>query len=421
MVNRRSAIKAMVAAALPAMAGFGARRDGRIVLRFWNGFTGPDGTTTLALVRQFNRENPDLELRMQRIEWPVYYRKLYVAGLGGRAPEVFVLHTDSLRRFAEAGMVRPIDDLVASGFPVSDIDRNVWQAAGLGGKQYGLPIDVHPLCLYYNRRLLLEAGVDRPPTDLAGFMAVARRVTRPSRDPEQLRWGFSISNPSPTAYSIMRQFGGRVFTPDASHCTLASPANVAALQLLADLVHRERVAAPFMDFDPWVGFRQGRVGMTWNGIYMLPDLQKQRDLDFAAAPVPRLGKQPAVWGNTHNFCLKAGLEPRVADAAWRFPRFYSDHALDWAQAGQVPARRSLRASRRFAGMAAQRHCAAEIPYIAYMPQIPFLFEFQTEFDLAVERALRGTASAAEALRAAEDNVNKIIARRIAEGADGPGR
>ncbi|MCX6360751.1 MAG: extracellular solute-binding protein [Armatimonadetes bacterium] len=391
------------------------------MIRFWNGFTGPDGGTTLTLVRQFNRDNPGIELRMQRIEWPVYYRKLYVAGLGGRAPEVFVLHTDSLRRFAEAGMVRPIDDLVGAAFPVADIDQNVWRAAQLGDKHYGLPIDVHPLCLYYNRRLLHEAGFEQPPTDLAEFLAVARRITRASRDPEAVRWGFSISNPSPTVYSVMRQFGGRPFTPDASRCTLSEPANVAALRLLADLIHKERVAAPFIDFDPWVGFRQGKVGMTWNGIFMLPDLRKQKDLDFAAAPVACLGKQPAVWGNTHNFCLRAGLAPREAEAAWRFVRFYSDHALDWAEAGQVPARRSLRASRRFRGMAVQSQCAAEVPYVAYMPQIPFLFEFQTEFDLAVERALRGTATAAEALAGAEANVNKIIARRTAEGAVGTHR
>ena len=52
--------------------------------------------------------------------------------------------------------------------------------------------------------------------------------------------------------------------------------------------------------------------------------------------------------------------------------------------------------------------------MAYMPRIPFLFEFQTEFDLAVERALRGSATAAAALATAEANVNRIIARRNAE-------
>lgn len=416
MSRRLWALPALACIAL--LAGCGARQDRRVVVRFWNGFTGPDGGRTLQLVRRFNQANPDVEVRMQRIEWPTYYRKLYVAGLGGRAPECFVLHTSAMRRFAEAGLVRPIDDLAARGFPVADLAPNVWRATRFSGKHYGLPIDVHTLGLYYNRRLLREAGFDRPPDDLAGFMKVARAVTRRSEDPNAVRWGFAVSNGYPTAYTLMRQFGGPMFTPDGSRCTLADPRNIAALQFMADLTHKDRVAPSYADFDPWVGFRQGKVGMTWNGIFMLPDLQKQKDLDFGAAPVALLGSQRAVWGDTHNFCIRAGLGTRQTEAAWRFIRFYSDHSLDWAEAGQVPARRSQRESARFAGMRVQSEFAKQVPYVTYMPQITFLFEFQTEFELAVERAVRGTVTTAEALATAEANVNKIIARRKAEQADG---
>src|SRR5271170_2863571 len=67
-----------------------------ITLRFWNGFTGPDGRTMLAIIKRFNQQNPDIHVVMQRMEWATMYNKLFVAGLGGRAPEVFVIHTDTL-------------------------------------------------------------------------------------------------------------------------------------------------------------------------------------------------------------------------------------------------------------------------------------------------------------------------------------
>ncbi|MFY8052261.1 MAG: ABC transporter substrate-binding protein, partial [Armatimonadaceae bacterium] len=54
-------------------------------VRFWNGFTGPDGRTMLGLVRKFNAENPDIHVVMQRMDWGTFYNKLFVAGLGGRA------------------------------------------------------------------------------------------------------------------------------------------------------------------------------------------------------------------------------------------------------------------------------------------------------------------------------------------------
>src|ERR1700750_2087616 len=78
------------------------RASDPIDLRFWNGFTGPDGRTMLEIVKKFNESHPDIHVTMQRMEWGTYYNKLFVAGLGGRAPEVFVIQTDSLSRFMSA-------------------------------------------------------------------------------------------------------------------------------------------------------------------------------------------------------------------------------------------------------------------------------------------------------------------------------
>ena len=80
-------------------------------LAFWNGFTGPDGVVMLKIIEDFNRENPDVEVAMQRIPWATYYNKLTVAGSDGRGPEIFVVHTDALPRIRRAGFVADISDL----------------------------------------------------------------------------------------------------------------------------------------------------------------------------------------------------------------------------------------------------------------------------------------------------------------------
>ena len=67
----------------------GAGKQGKQTVRFWNVFTGPDGRTMLKLIKRFNQENPDIHVIMQRMDAATYYNKLFVAGLGGRAPEVF--------------------------------------------------------------------------------------------------------------------------------------------------------------------------------------------------------------------------------------------------------------------------------------------------------------------------------------------
>ena len=134
------------------------------------------------------------------------------------------------------------------------------------------------------------------------------------------------------------------------------------------------------------------------------------------APVPRIGPRPAVWADSHNLCLRQGMDERRLRAAWRFVKYLSDHSLDWAEGGQVPVRRSLRDTERFRKMKVQAAFARQIADVRYLPSLPFVFEFETELGIAVDRAVRGSASPEEALRTAAANVNRVIARRRAAGA-----
>lgn len=405
----------LLAGSLP---GCRSARTRVVTIRYWNGFTGPDGRTMLRLVKRFNRENPDVNVLMQRMDWATYYNKLFVAGLGGRAPEIFVLQTHAVPRFAQANFVRGVDDLTAqpNSVDVSDIDANIWRAVSVGNKHYGIPLDIWPMGMYYNCRLFREAGIvdargePKPPTNGHEFLEAMHKLTRPASGGNPEQWGFVFTNFESNVYSLMRQFGGQFFTPDNARCLLNDPRNVAALQYCVDLIRKEKVAPPPENYDAWIGFRQGKIGMVFEGIYMLADLQKQQGLDYGGAPVPQVGDRQAVWAGSHNLCLRGDLQGAELKAAWRFIKFLSDNSLDWAAGGQVPVRRSLRETSRFHAMAVQSAFAREIPYVVYLPRLSFIFEFQTEFNTAVEKALRGSATPQEALDTATANINKIIAR-----------
>jgi multiple sugar transport system substrate-binding protein len=388
------------------------RRDA-VELRLWNGFTGPDGRTMLGIVKKFNDENADVHVVMQRLPWGQYYNKLFVAGSGGRAPDVFVSHRSALQRFVAAGFVRDADDLLgksADQIDPGDIDANVLQAFEHDGRHWAIPLDVHPLGMYYNRALLRGAGFDHPPATREEFLQLLRRLRpRPDAPPRTAKWGFAVTWQRTNCYTAMRQFGGELFSADGSQPTFPSPANVAGLDFFASLIRDGMVPSP-QDFDAWTAFRQGRVAMVFEGIYMLPDLLKQSDLDWAAAPVPTLGEHPAAWADSHGLAMRNDLaSPRLA-AARRFVKYLSDHSLDWAAGGQVPVRKSLRDSDRFRAMPAQTAFARQIPYVAYFPPTPFIFEYFRAFDDAVELALRGTKTSSAALTDSDRSVKTVMER-----------
>jgi len=392
---------------------------GKVTIRFWNGFTGPDGRTMLRMVKRFNRENPDVHVMMQRMDWGTYYNKLFVAGLGGRAPEVFIVHAGNIQRFMQANFVRSIDDLINGEHRIDETDlfENIWEVVEKDGQHFGLPLDVHPLGMYYNKKLFREAGIvddkgeAKPPESREEFLDALTRLTRDiDGDGKIDQWGYVFTWFRTNLYTMMRQWGGSFFTEDKSRCIMNAPENVEALQFCIDLIHKRNLVPSPENFDSWIGFRQGKVAIAFEGIYMLSDLTKQKDIEFGAAPLPLLGKKPAAWAESHTICIKSEIEGKRLDAAWRFAKYLSDNSLDWAEGGQIPVRKSLRNSERFQHMEAQWQFAQEIPYVSYVPRVTFIFEFLSEFDTAVEIALRGTLPAKEALDRAVENINKIIPR-----------
>jgi multiple sugar transport system substrate-binding protein len=382
-MQRREFLAAALATASAALAGCdraGAGGDG-VTLRFWNGFTGPDGRTMLALVKRFNRQNPDVHVVMQRMEWGTYYNKLFVANLGGRAPQVFVVHSDAVTRFHRAGFLRPMDDLAhasadpAAGIDAADFDPNVWAAVERDGRHLGIPLDIHTIGMYYNRALFRKAGIvdergePKPPRTREEYVDALRRLTRDANgDGVNETYGQAITWLRTNAYTYVRQWGGDILSADGSAVVLDAPEAAGGMQFVVDLIEKSKVIMPPESLSAFggafVGFRQGKLGIVFEGIYMLPELRRQTDLDFGAAPIPQMGPKPAAWASSHVLCLRNDLEGAQLGAAKRFAKFLSDNSLDWAEGGQIPVRRSLRETERFRNMTAQYEFAKQVPHAA---------------------------------------------------------
>ena len=404
--------------------------DDKITLRFWNGFTGPDGRTMLALVKRFNQQNPDVHVVMQRMEWGTYYNKLFVSNLGGRAPQVFVVHTDNLSRFHRAGFLRPMDDMTdagAGGIDANDFDENVWSAVERDGRHMGIPLDIHTIGMYYNRALFRKAGIvdekgePKPPTNREEFVDALKKLTRDeNRDGVNETYGLAFTWLRTNSYTLIRQWGGDILTRDGQQVILDQPEAIAGMQFAVDMIEKEKVIMPPENLSTFggafVGFRQGKLGIVFEGIYMLPELRRQKDLDFGAAPVPQLGPHKAAWASSHVLCLRNDLGERELDASRRFIKFLSDNSLDWAEGGQIPVRKSLRDTEQFRKMTAQYAFSQQIPHAAYYPSSPFINENMAAFDPAVEAILRRSQTPQQAFSDAAQKIRQVFERYRAQEA-----
>jgi multiple sugar transport system substrate-binding protein len=319
---------------------------GPVQINFWNGFTGPDGRTMLEIIRRFNQEHPDIRVSMQRMDWATYYNKLIVSEMDGRGPEMFIIHASTLPRMVRTGFVDDVSDAFSgsSAIPENDFDPYVLKQLDFDGKRVGVALDIHPQGLYCNKQMLKEVGaVDQngnpkaPETGDEFVNVLTQMIKRSGGSVDQ--WGFALTLWRNNFQSLIPQFGGR-FLDENGNADLNNPGNVRALEFLGSLTKNKLVPPPENGLG-WVGYRQKKVGMVWDGAYMLGDLKRLQDLEYLAAPIPQIGPQPGTLADSHVMCIKKGLSEKERSSALTFMKYLSEHSLEWADAGQVPARRSV--------------------------------------------------------------------------------
>ncbi|MCG0237725.1 MAG: ABC transporter substrate-binding protein [Firmicutes bacterium] len=403
----------------------GGSASGSVIqLEFWNGFTGPDGEGMQKLVDQFNAEHKgQIQVKMQRIPWAEYYDKIVTAVASGKAPDVGIMHLDHVKRYAKRGVILPLDeDIQALGLSAEDYFPAGWEAGQLDGHQYSIPLDFHPLALYYNIDLLKQAGYDRPPETPEEFVEMAKAATDPSKD----QWGFMLQVGWPTQMifaSAIHQFGGSLYTPDGQQAAYNSPEGVAAFQFLYDLVYKHKVSPPNVPVDGGVtAFRQGKLLFHIDGIWMMQGFKEQQGLNFGVAPVSSLfgTKQKAAWGGSHQFVLfkKKDWTAERRQAALTFIDWIGQHSVEWAKWGQIPARNVARESEEFKALKEQSILATQLEHAIFFaaPNNPWAAQGTDPLGDAISAVLTNKMGIKEALDQAVALGNKNMeASRQQEG------
>jgi len=379
-----------------------------VTLSYWNGFTGGDGPFMKQMVADFMTEFPKVKVTSNTVEWAQYYQRMPAAVTAGKGPDVGVMHLDQLATNAVRKTIVPVDSLgEAIGLSEDDFTPEVWQAGFFQDKRYGIPLDVHSLGMYYNTDQFEQAGISEAPTDEASLTAALDKLKSSGNDQP-----FWMPNRWPAHLmflSLLWQNGGEPYDGESSTATFDSDAGVQALTWMVDVVNKGYSPKNVAQDSQYIAFKNSKVSVTWDGIWQINDL-KAAKLPYALAPVPKIGSTAAVWANSHNFYItnQASEDDNKFQAAQVFIDWMSKKSADWAQAGMVPARKSVRES---AGVAdtTQAPIAAQIAEMKFLPPIPGLGDVQAQtLEIAVADAVLGKTAPADALKDAAGKASKLM-------------
>ncbi|HEV8556265.1 MAG TPA: extracellular solute-binding protein [Actinophytocola sp.] len=422
-LSRRRFMVSALALGATSCAGSDLYTGAATKLRYWNLFGGGDGVNMLAMLDAFRAANPDVEVEASTLAWgPPYYTKLAMASTGGRAPDVAILHLSRLPAFAPAGLLDPVDlDLLAeAGVRPEDFPQSIWEQGQHGGRTYAVPLDTHPLVMYYNVDVCAKAGlldaagklkpITGPDQIIEAFLA-AKRVTG-AHGMSVETFGPGAVSPWRLFWTMYRQLGGELRL-DGPKLAIDDGKALQALEFMRRL-STSGAAVTEVDYQGSVAlFAAGKAGFHWNGEWEVSSFLTAKT-PFSMTRFPSVFNGSAVVeADAHTLVLphrrdRGGAAER---AAYRFIAFLLKNSVTWAKGGHIPAYRPVAESQEYLALEPQSAYRSVADEVQLDPPAWFSGSgsvLETETGAAFSTVLTGRGSARDGLDQAKSALQKLL-------------
>lgn len=173
--------------------------------------------------------------------------KLLVGFVAGQGPDVFNVGSPGIALFAHPGFVQPLDGYQNVKKEVPDFFEPTLKIGTYKGKLYGMTYYADMRIMLYRKDLLAQAGIasDRKslPKTWDQFRDLTRRMSRWEAGKID-RIGFDVpKTDEATWFNVVHQQGKDILNKELTKTLIDTGEGEKALQLMVDLLHRDRVDA----------------------------------------------------------------------------------------------------------------------------------------------------------------------------------
>lgn len=294
-----------------------------------------------AIVAQYEEEHPDIDIEENYIPYAEYLSKINTMAAAGSMPDIFNLPEGNVFEWGEKGAlldlkplydnagVKPEDVSVDSA--IFSTDSQIWSVG----------YNVTTMCMYYNKDMLTEAGIDLPSTDAASpwswdeFVENAKKITKDSNgngpddegfDPDSISvYGTMMPTDWVKFVALLHTNGVGILNEAGDALGINTPEGIEVIQAIADLGNTIHCApssamAKGAFSDASAMLMNGQVAMVIDGGWALANYTNE-GFDVGVAPMPAFQQAADIsWG--------AGLcmSPNAAEneAAFDFYQYFTN-------------------------------------------------------------------------------------------------
>ncbi|MBB5807207.1 arabinogalactan oligomer/maltooligosaccharide transport system substrate-binding protein [Saccharothrix ecbatanensis] len=277
-------------------------------ITFWD-TSGPNESPVFTKIAQECATKGGYKVKTETVAFDQALNNYRTAAQGGQGPDVFRAEVAWVPQLAKLGYVV---DLTGTELATDTADflETPLGSTKYDGKSYGVPQVTDSLALFYNKKLLADAGVT-PPKTWDEVKAAAAKLGGEKT--------IFINNDAYYALPFMYGAGGDLVDADTKKIVVNSAENVKALETAKGLLDAKAASTALDPANSYnnmqAAFTSGEVAMVINGPWSVADYLKGAAFTDAAnlgiAPVPgdTAGKGSAPVGG-HDYVIRQGTKAK---------------------------------------------------------------------------------------------------------------
>ncbi len=277
-----------------------------------------------AQIAAFEKEHPDIKVKLEVVPWENYWTKLQTMLAGGNCWDVFAMDTGFyMEDYVIRGAVLDLTPYIERDhIDLSVYPKMVLAIHRFNGRYYSLPRDYDTIALYYNKDAFDKAGLKYPDESWTwtDVIYAAEKLTIRDKKGNVVQWGI-VSDPGLEAvqqvvFPMMYSNGVEIIGKDG-HMNIDVPQAVAVLRSIRDITKHGYAPKPLPNIQDY--FISGKAAMMLEGSWMLGYYDKNiKSFKWGVAPFPPFGVRATISDSLGNVIW---AKSKHKEAAWTFVKW----------------------------------------------------------------------------------------------------
>ena len=394
-------------AAMLVLAGAARAETVRMTVSYYSAATGP---YFQKMASDFHTQHPDIDVKIDVVNWEVLLQKLRTDISGGTTPDLSIIGTRWLLDFVADDIAEPLDDQMTPAFKAQFIP-SLLKPGTIDGKVYGLPIAASARAMYFNKDMLSKAGYPDGPKTWDEVVAASGKLKAAGMP------GFGLMAKGTEVdvyfYYALWSYGGDVVDAQKK-AAFNSPAGIRALTLYKKLIDdglTEDGVTNYTREDLQNLFKQGRVSMVITAPFLINQIAKESpNLQYGIVPVPK-GTTSSTYAVTDSVVMFKASKVKQAASQFLEFLFSKQPRVEFTKGeGFLPTTEAEATDPYFTDNARLKTFADLLPTAHFAPTITGWEDTAKAVTDAVQSVYIGKATPEAALATATERANESLGK-----------